>query len=186
MATATRDTPVSNSYARALLQLANEKNQAEEVGRELRDLLGIVDSDPTFAAVIADPGVTTVTRSGLLERVFTGRLSPLLMNFLRVLNDKGRLGLLADIEMAYDEQLGVQTGKVEVDVTVAQPLTPDELEQVRRRVSQALGKEAVVHPHVDDSIIGGLILRVQDQLIDASVRYQLQAMKEQLLAARPK
>jgi F-type H+-transporting ATPase subunit delta len=70
-----------------------------------------------------------------------------------------------------------------VDVTVAQRLSPDELENVRRRVSQALGKDAVVHQYVDESIIGGLVLRVQDQLIDASVRYQLDAMKQRLLQA---
>ena len=51
---------------------------------------------------------------------------------------------------------------------------------------KALKREAVVHTYVDDSIIGGLVLRVGDKLIDASVRYQLQAMKEQMLAAAPK
>ena len=69
-----------------------------------------------------------------------------------------------------------------MDVTVAQKLTPDQLEQVRQKVSAALNKDAVVHQYVDDSIIGGLILRVQDKLIDASVKTQIQKLREQLLA----
>jgi F-type H+-transporting ATPase subunit delta len=78
-----------------------------------------------------------------------------------------------------DEQLG----KIEVDVTVAQKLSSEQLEEVRQRVSAALKKDAVVHQYVDESIIGGLVIRVQDKLIDASVKTQLAAMKQQLLSA---
>jgi F-type H+-transporting ATPase subunit delta len=69
-------------------------------------------------------------------------------------------------------------------VTVASKLSADQLEEVRKKVGAALKKEAVVHQYVDDSIIGGLIVRVQDKLIDASVKTQLAAMRQQLLAAR--
>jgi len=77
-----------------------------------------------------------------------------------------------------------QAGKIEVDVTVAQKLSPDQLEEVRQKVSAALKKDAIVHQYVDDSIIGGLILRVQDKLIDASIKTQISKLREQLLAAR--
>src|SRR5687768_3741285 len=123
MPTATRDTPLANTYARSLLQLANEKQQAEPVAQELRDLTKVLESNQTFSALVSDPGVSTASRRELLEKVFTGRLSPLLMNFIRVVNEKGRLGLLPQIQEAYDDQLGEQLGNVEVDVTVAQKLT---------------------------------------------------------------
>ena len=121
-----------------------------------------------------------------MERVLKGQVSPLMWNFLQVLNQKGRLGLLGQIAAAYDELLDEQLGKVEVDVTVAQRLTDEQLEQVRQRVGEALGKDAVVHQYVDESIIGGLILRVQDRLIDASVRQQLKAIRGHILAAGPR
>jgi F-type H+-transporting ATPase subunit delta len=60
------------------------------------------------------------------------------------------------------------------------------VETIRQRVGQALGKDVVLHVYVDDSIIGGLVIRVQDRLIDASTKYQLKAIREQLLSARPK
>jgi F-type H+-transporting ATPase subunit delta len=108
------------------------------------------------------------------------------MNFIGVLNLKGRLAMLPEISDAYQTLLDEMFGKIEVDVVVAEKLTDDQLSQVQQKVSTALGKSAVVHQYVDPSIIGGLVLRVQDKLIDSSVQYQLQAMKEQLLAKRPK
>jgi F-type H+-transporting ATPase subunit delta len=103
-----------------------------------------------------------------------------------VLNLKRRLKEIPAIAAAYDDLLDEKLGKIEVDVTVAQKLSPDQLEQVRQRVSQALKKEAVMHQYVDESIIGGLLLRVQDKLIDASVRSQLHSLRDQLLASQPK
>ena len=179
--------PIAVRYARALLQLANERQQAEAISSELKGLAQVMDGNPGFAGLIADPGVSEATRQGIIERTFGGgRVSPVMMNFLGLLNSKGRLGLLRDVIDVYDDLLEEQLGNVEVDVTTAQRLSPDQVEQVRQRVSAALGRNAVVHQYVDEAIIGGLVLRVQDKLIDASVRFQLEQMRRQLLGATPK
>jgi F-type H+-transporting ATPase subunit delta len=186
MANQTHSSPTAVAYAQSLLELATEQGQAEQVGQELRGIRQLIDENPVFGEFLRDPGIAESERSAMLEKLFQGRTSPLLWNFLRVLNNKGRLGLLRTLDDTYDELLAERQGRVEVDVIVAQRLTDEQLEEVRRRVGEALGKQAVVHQYVDESIIGGLILRVQDRLIDASVRQQLRAMREQLLAARPK
>lgn len=186
MRTATATNPTALSYARSMLELASEQNRADEVGQEMDGIRELLEENPTFAAFLADPGIGAAERTATLEKLFRGRASPLVMNFLGVLNNRGRLRLLGPIAQAYNDLLDEQKGNVEVDVTVAQRLSPDQLEQVRQRVSQALGRNAVVHQYVDENIIGGLVLRVEDQLIDASVKYQLEAMRERLLAARKK
>ena len=186
MRTATATNPTAVAYARSLLELAGERNQADEVGQEMAAARELLEQNPTFAAFVADPGIGAAERTATLERIFRGRASPLVMNFLGVLNNRGRLRLLDAVAQAYNDLLDEQKGNVEVDVTVAQRLDPEQLEQVRQRVSAALGRNAVVHQYVDENIIGGLVLRVEDRLIDASVRYQLEAMREKLLAARPK
>ena len=178
--------PTVLSYARSLLELANERNQADAVGQEMAAIREVMQQNPSFAAFLADPGIGATERTATLEKVFTGRASELVRNFLGVLNVKGRLGLLPSLAEAFANLLDEQKGKIEVDVTVAHKLSPDQLEQVRQRVGQALGKDAVVHQYVDEDIIGGLVLRVEDRLIDASVKYQLEAMRERLLAARKK
>ncbi len=186
MASASRNASVVARYARALLQLGNERQQAEAIGTELTGLSEVFDANPALAQRLADPAVSQASRASLLQRIFGGALSQTTMNFLGVLNEKGRLALLAEIIEAYDDLLEEQLGNVEVDVTVAQRLDAGQLEQVRQRVSQALGRTAVVHQYVDESIIGGLVLRVQDKLIDASVRFQLDQMRKRLMEAVPK
>src|SRR5205807_7695299 len=119
-----------------------------EVGQELGDLRQIVEDVPTFAAFLADPGISESERAAVLQRTFKGKVSPLMWNFLGVLNVKGRLGRLADIAGAYDEMLDEKLGKVEVDLTVAQPLSHQQLAAAQQKISTALGKDAVVHSYV--------------------------------------
>jgi F-type H+-transporting ATPase subunit delta len=184
--TASHNKPVAARYARALLELANKDGQAEPVREELKGLAEVLNTSAPFAAAIADPGVSEATRHDLLTKAFAGRVSPLMLNFLGLVNSKGRLGLLREIIEAYDDLLEEQLGNVEVDVTVAQRLSGDQLETVRQRVSTAIGRNAVVHQYVDESIIGGLVLRVQDKLIDASVKHQLETIRRQMLQAAAK
>ena len=176
----------ANAYARSLLELGNEQNQTDALGREMAELREILAANPSFGAFLSDPGIGEGERVAAIERIFRGRVSPLLWNFLGVLNAHGRIGQLGQVAEAYDALLEEQRGIIEVDVTVAQRLDAAQLEQVRQRVSQALGKTAVVHQYVDEAIIGGMILRVEDKLIDTSVRYQLQAMRQRLLTSRRK
>jgi F-type H+-transporting ATPase subunit delta len=186
MAKSSPNAPVVARYARALLQLANETKQAEPLRAELKSLSEILEKNPTFKAILSDPAVSEATRDTLLKKTFANRASPTLVNFLGLLNSKGRIGLIGEIIETYDELLEEQLGNVEVDVTVSQKLSPEQLERVRQKVSTVLGRNAVVHQYVDESIIGGLVLRVQDKLIDASVKHQLEMMKRQLLAAAPR
>jgi F-type H+-transporting ATPase subunit delta len=186
MATHTHNSPTAVTYARSLLELAQERKVAEPVGQELAAIAEVLKANPTFLAFLRDPGIGRDERTRVVDRVLKSQASPLLANFLGVLAAHDRLGILDQIAAAYNDLLEELLGKVEVDVTVATRLSADELEQVRQKVSAALKKDAVVHQYVDESIIGGLVLRVQDKLIDASVKSQLETMKRQLLAARPK
>jgi F-type H+-transporting ATPase subunit delta len=174
---------VSLSYARAMLELAGDK--AAEVGQELIELRQLIDENPTFGLYLADPAIGHVQRTEAMQRIFENKVSPLLYNFLRVLNTHKRLGKLEEIIAAYDELLEEKLGKVEVDLTVARPLNQEQLAAAQQQISKALCKDAVMHTYVDESIIGGMIVRVGDQLIDASVRQQLRAMRKQLLAKVP-
>ena len=176
---------IAAQYAQALLDLANERQQQVAVAEEMRGIKEVVDSSPVLAAFIRDPGISEAERDGMLQRIFANRVSPLVFNTMRVLNGKGRLGLLAQVAEQYQDLLDEQMGKIEVDVTVAQRLDPGTLEEVRQRISAALKKDAIVHQYVDESIIGGLVLRVEDKLIDGSVRAQLERMKRKLMQSAP-
>ena len=179
-------TPLAAAYARSVLELANDQKQAREIGSELEELGKIVDSDPAFANFLANPSVGETERGRMVEKVFRGRVSPLVMNFMLVANRKGRLGMLRQIAAAYEDLLEEQMGIIEVDATVAHKLTAEQFEDVRQRVGQTLKREVVLHQYVDESIIGGMVLRIGDRLLDASVRAQLQALRQKLLSAKHK
>ena len=100
------------------------------------------------------------------------------------MNAKGRLGFMAQVIAAYADLLDVRLGKVNVELTVATALSPTELESVKQRISQSLGKQAIVSQRLDPGVLGGLVVRVQDKLLDASVRTQLKSIKKKMLAAR--
>lgn len=169
------------TYAQALLELANERGATEALANEVDGLQQVLAENPPFVEFLKSPGISNEERSSTLSRIFGGRVNVLLSRFLHLMSERGRLGQLPEVLEAFEYLLDQQLGKVEVDVTVAQRLSDAELEDVRRRVSKALGKDAVVHQYVDEAIIGGIVLRVGDQVVDASVRRQLEAMRQRLL-----
>lgn len=183
MAAKTTRSAAAAAYARALLELANEQKQAEPIAQELGQIRELVETNPSFRAFLRDPGISKTERSRLLESLLKGKVSRLVYNTLAVMNAHGRLALIDDLARAYQKLLDTQLGRLDVDVTVAKKLSAAELENVRQRISQAFAKEAILHQHEDPSIIGGLVVRVGDKLIDGSVKAQLELMKRRLLSA---
>ena len=124
MATQSQHSPTVIAYAKSLLELATEQNQAEPINAEMQSLGEAIGSDPMFENFLRSPSVSDDDRLAVLKKATTGA-SQLLTNFLGVLAAHSRLGLLSQIAEAYDDLLGEQLGKIEVDVTVAQKQTPE-------------------------------------------------------------
>ena len=105
MAQTMKQSGAAVQYARALLDLANEKKQAEAIGQEMAELGKIIEGNKSLASFLSDPGISSADRTEMLNKVFKGKVSPLLMNLMGVLNSKRRLGLLHGITQAYQELL---------------------------------------------------------------------------------
>jgi len=185
MATETHASPLATAYARSVLELATERNVADAIGQELSQIAELIESDPSVQTFLASPAVGEAHRGQAIAKAFGGRVSELTFNLLQVMSQKGRLGQIRQVASAYADLLQDQKGIIEVDVTVAEKLTDEQLRDVSQKVGAALKREAVVHQYVDPSLIGGLLLRVEDRLFDASVKAQLRAVRRQLLSARP-
>jgi F-type H+-transporting ATPase subunit delta len=109
-----------------------------------------------------------------------GGFRDLTADFLLVLNGKGRLAHLPAIAAAFDALVQEHFGRVEVDVYTAGPIRADELRAIKERFGRVIGKEAIIHPYTDGSMLGGVKIRIGDHLIDGSVATQLRRMREQL------
>jgi len=178
---------VAKVYAQSLLELAlaSGGDAPAEVGAELDALCEAARADAGFREFLASPMLERAERQASLERILQGKASDLLLRFVLVLNRKGRLGNLLEIGDAFDQLLQERFGKVEVDVFTVQggQLSDEVTAAVKDRVQGVFGKEAVLHSYRDAAMIGGIKLRIGDQLIDGSVATRLRRMQAAMLDA---
>lgn len=172
----------SAALAQALLELADERKQVDTVAGEMSAIAEAIKGAPALRSFFGNPSIKDADREGVLDRALLPQVSPLVGSFLKLLLAKGKLGELESITGAFAALMDKRQGKVNVEVTVAKQLGAQELELVRQRISTAIQKEAVIKQHVDDSIIGGIIIRVGDKLIDGSVKNQLKTIEQKMLA----
>lgn len=173
-------------YAGALFEEAERAGgQAtiESTLAELEDILAMAREDAQFSEFLTSQILAPDNRRDSLRVIFGGKVSDLTLNFLLVLNDKARLDHLGAIAAAYDERLQDRFGRVEVDVYTAAPIDNAQASAIEGRLRDVLGKEPVLHRYVDEAMLGGLRLRIGDQLVDASVATQLRRMRERLGAS---
>ncbi len=169
-------------YARALFDAAEKAGSAETVLGQLEDVLEMARADQRFSEVLASPLVDTAKRDAFLVTTLGGRVDETTLSFLRLLNRKGRLSHLAPVTAALDMLVQERFGRVEVDVFTAAPISQPDLDAIKRRLADAMGKEVVVHPYTDSTMIGGVKFRMGDRLIDASLRAELNRMRDRLLS----
>lgn len=170
-------------YAKSIFEVAQKDGTtAEAVLGELEDVLDIARNDKDFSELLASRLIDASKRDASLVRIFQGKVSPTTLNIIRLLNRKGRLGHLALITGALDAIVQQHFGRVEVDVYTAAPVSQSELDAIRSRLMGSLGKEVILHPYTDASMLGGIKLRIGDQLIDASVRAELRRLRDRLLS----
>jgi F-type H+-transporting ATPase subunit delta len=181
--TETQPDALALTYASSLFDLAMAQGgqpRAEAVLAQLEDILELARADARFGEFLASRVVPADRRAQSLDRIFRGRADDLVLRFLQVLNEKNRLGQLPAIVAAYDSVCQKRFGRVEVDVYTADPLTPDAVASLRSRLSQTLGRDVVLHPYVDPRMIGGIKIRVGDQLVDASLATALRRLRDHL------
>ncbi len=169
-------------YAEAAFQIAREQG-TEERWSEGLSLTAAIFSDPEVAAVMQEARVSTADKMRLTERALEG-VDPLVLNLARLLVHRGRTALAPQIAEALQELVDAERGIAHAVVTTAVPVSEAEARAVAEKLSEISGRQVVVETQVDEGIIGGLIARIGDRLIDGSTRSQLVALKRRLAEAR--
>ncbi|GIW97493.1 MAG: hypothetical protein KatS3mg111_0826 [Pirellulaceae bacterium] len=167
-------------YGRALLDASGQ--QVDEVLAELSAVVvEILDRFPRFEELLRSPRITAEEKERMLDRIFSGRVSGLLLNFLKVLCRRQRIGYLRAITAVAQELRNEQLGRMQVVVRTPQPLSDDQRARIREALRQRFGKEAELVEQVDSNLLGGVVLVIGDQVIDGSVTGMLDAMEGQIL-----
>jgi F-type H+-transporting ATPase subunit delta len=171
-------------YAESLLQLAEEAGQAEEIGDQMRQLRELWDRDPRFAAMMSSAAIGVDARRESLRRAFgAGRVHPLMLNLLLVLNDKRRLMILPRVCEVYRTRLDGRLGREEVHVTTATPLSEEHRTALRGQIKRMTSHDADLFENVDPRLLGGMSVQIGDRLYDLSVRRSLRELRAALLSA---
>ncbi|MHC4711516.1 MAG: ATP synthase F1 subunit delta [Planctomycetota bacterium] len=171
-------------YARSLFELADEaggRDKIVEVAQELEQTCELARADRTLAGFLASPIIDRAKRGAALRRIFHGNVTDLVLRFLLVLNNRGRLRHLETIDDAFDQLVHEAFDRVEVDVFTPGPLDRGQIDALKQRIGAALGKEPVLYAYTDRTMIGGLKLRIGDQLVDGSVSSRLRRLQQSLL-----
>lgn len=172
---------VAQVYAGAMLRLAHGRGEADQLQSEVLELAERVETNPDFARFLSSPLVDAKARQAAIEKLFRDRYSDLLVDSLQVLNRKDRLGIVRAVAEAYRLAYEELLGRVEVHVTTATPFNETLRGKIRAVAKEKTGKEVDLVETVDESLIGGLIMRIGDQKFDASVATKLKALASSLL-----
>jgi F-type H+-transporting ATPase subunit delta len=169
-------------YAEAVFELALENGSFAAWSADLRTIAGFVE-ETDVAAVLRSGRVPRAEKARLLEAGLAGEVSPLAMNLVRLLHERGKLDLVRNLQVTFHEMMDAHLTVAHATVTTAVPLAEDERSAIAARLSAMTGKQVDITPVIDESIIGGVIARIGDQLIDGSTRTRLLALKRRLEGA---
>jgi F-type H+-transporting ATPase subunit delta len=176
--------PISaRRYAQALFDLALEKGKLEVVKADLEALERLQAGSPELAAILASPVLLTSARLGVLDALLKGRADELTLRFLRFLESKRRLGQIAPISQIFHELWLVHSGILEVEVVSAIALEADQLIGLKARLAQRFHKQIEARVSIDPGLVGGFLVKVGDEVLDFSVRSQLQRFEQHILSA---
>jgi F-type H+-transporting ATPase subunit delta len=173
--------PAARRYAQAAFELAHEKGQLDAWERDLASLAEAL-ALPQAQAFVGSRQVTPEQKSAFVQRV-AGEISPLVWNLVRLLASKDRLGLLPQVNDAFRELLDEHRGIAHAQVVAAVELSDDEREAITRRLSEMTGKQVQIEVSQDPELLGGVVARIGDRLIDGSTRTKLVALKRKLAGA---
>ena len=173
---------VARVYAEALLNAAAKAGRDTDILRELEGLVGEVFArDPAIEGFLASAAIDRTRKAAVLRDAFEGRSDELLVNFLHVLNEHDRLDALRAVAAVYRELYDDRSGRMKVNVTSAAPLTDEQQDRLRHQLREQFHREPILHARVDPDLLGGLVVQVGDWVWDASVRTQVDEIREQVI-----
>lgn len=167
-------------YAKALFSLARERNELDRVRQDMELMLQVFSENDNFIGVFSNPSFRGVFREEFLKRIFGDQISKLTYSFIELLLDKNRElffpGMARRFLFFYKKEKGILT----VTMTSAVHLNKETIEHIRKRIASLHSCEVEMECLINPDIIGGFLLRIDDKLMDASIRGELKKIQEEL------
>jgi F-type H+-transporting ATPase subunit delta len=174
---------LTKRYAAALADVALERDNAAEAKEGLAGFVGAFSASLDLRNFLASPAVPKPAKQAVIEKLGARlRLSPAVRNFLFLIVDHRRMGLLGEIRQAFETELDARLGIAEAEVTSARDLTDGEKKDLTETLARLTGKRIEARYGLDAGLIGGAVVRIGSTVYDGSVRQQLQRLRARLEA----
>jgi F-type H+-transporting ATPase subunit delta len=179
-----RDTTIARNYAEALFALAQKAGNLRGWGTQIQELADAMGRDRSLRLFLESPRVDAADKSRIIERGYQDRAPRHFVRFLQALVRNRRQMLIPQIASEYNMLVDDAEGRMHANVTVAREPDAAEREVVVRELSRSFGKQVVPHFSIDPRILGGVVVRVGDTVLDGSVRRRLGVLRERMLSGR--
>lgn len=176
---------VSRKYARAFFEAVKASGKTRETLTQLQSVSAVLESDhPDLRALLSHPRISPDRKAELVNKVFSSEVSADALRLLQVLARRGRFTHLPGILTALDAMVLESEGKARAVVTSAVPLDEKQKQDLLHRLGTMTGRFIDLSLKVDPSLIGGLVIQVGDRLVNGSVKFQLERLREGLKSVR--
>lgn len=170
-------TELAREYATGLYELAQEEKVSKSLLDELRELRDCFRQQPDFLRLLSNMSISKEERVVILDRALRGQVHPYLLNFLKILCERGALGEYAGCVAAYEALYNEANGVVPAIVTTSTPLDGAQRERLLERLTAMTGKQIELTEKIDSAVIDGVLLEMNGQRFDSTVRQRLKAIR---------
>ncbi len=177
-----RDESIARNYAETLLSLAKKATDPDGWGVTMQGVADAFNTDPALRNFLGSPKVSPAQKNEVLSKALSDRTPRLFMRFIQMLVTKRRQMLIPSISTEYQNLLDREHGRVHATVTVARETSEEERKKIAAQLTKALGREVVAHLSVDPRILGGVVVKYGDTVMDGSVRKRLATLKSRMVA----
>jgi len=171
---------VARRYAEAFFSIAREANKVDEFELELDNALATIEETDNFKEYLAHLLIPAKEKKEVMSKIFAGGISQVTLNFLLMIIDKRREAYIGVIVEEYKALADEARNIMKAHLISAQEVSADDMKILAEKLSTSTGKTVQLQQTVDPSLIGGIKIRMQDQIIDATVAKRLEMLKEQL------
>lgn len=173
---------ISKTYGEAIFELAVSENRVDALAEEIQTVLKALEENPEFSEIMKHPKIIKEEKLRIVENVFKGRVSDELTGFIRLIVEKDRYGQFEEIMQYFLDEVKSLKGIGVAYVRSALPLREEQKKQVEAKLLETTSfREMEMHYQVDDTLIGGMVIRIGDRVADSSIRTKLSHLEQQLL-----
>lgn len=169
-------------YALALIGVAEERKELDAVTRDVDQLSALLKASKEFHLFMKSPVISRGKKIRLIEELLKGKLGETMYGFVRLMTAKGRETILSEITQEYGKLLDLRLGMVNATVRTAVPFSKEQEQNLSAKLQQVTGKNIRLRYIIDPALLGGFSVQYGDTVWDGSVRHQLTALRERLVA----